>query len=175
MIRECFDIYSKDASREIVRRMNMDVTQNLIIAFVYLCYAIANTYAIVSATDESTAFLIPIVTNGLHLALISLSILYAKCFKGSSYRDVWPTECPFVFIFVDVVLFAVLVVSIVYLTIGVGTDGSQGAAVLVNVISLLGVLVCFYKTFHHPHTKKTVSTESCQSTSPCDFEVLFPK
>lgn len=160
--QEVFWYISTDASRTIERWMNKNVLG--IVWLFYAGYAIANICAIAGETDEFTAFLIPVVTNGLHLGFLALGAVLATDSVESSSRNVWPaTPCDCFLRVVDFVLLIVFILSIVFLAEAVDPDNPRFWIVLVNGLSLFGVLVCFYKTYYLYHQK---------SGNPVSFQIL---
>ena len=114
-----------------------------IVVLFYAIYAIANICAIAGATDEFTAFLIPVLTNGLHLGFLAVGAVLATDSVESSSRNVWPaTGLDCFFRVVDLVLLVVFILSIVFLAEAVDPDHPRFWVVLVNGLSLFGVLVC---------------------------------
>lgn len=106
----------------------------------YTGYLIANIFALWHPSDR-IAFMIPTITNSLHIGFVVIGAFINKYQRGS--YNPWAVDPWWIFAGTDVVLSCVVVLCVVCLLNGTDTTISVG----VNVVSLGGVVVCFWKTY----------------------------
>lgn len=106
---------------------------------VYTVYFGANILAFFVWYDRGIAFVIPIVTNGLHLSLVGMSGTMNLC-KGKTFYSEEPW---WLYAITDLILLCVVGVCLFHFSKGTNAVISWP----VNAVSILGVFVCFWKTY----------------------------
>ena len=137
----------------------------IMVFLIYSAYGFANCLAIYFVVQEECAdyvLRIPMITNSLHIGALGFGFALEKCNKSYTF-DPWPDPYKMYFFAVDVLLVETIIRGIAA-EFTPHNDCVYQQALIANVISLIGVFVCYCKTrfSSSPDSFLSMDTTNCR-------------
>ena len=142
----------------------------IMVRVIYSIYGFANCLAISFVVQQECAdyvFRIPMITNSLHIGALGVGFAWEKCSKSYTF-DPWPDPYKMYFFAVDVLLVETIIRGIAA-EFTPHNDCVYQQALIANVISLIGVFVCYYKTMMGAEKDSDQTPESVVLFAPNSF------